>query len=150
MKNTVFFLFLCLFVAVSFTSCSDEDDDDPKVGDCSTVCEGTVSSGETAGTVAASVVGKYTLTMQYAAANSPFPDGTVGEFEVYSDNTLYASIDGKCVTITNPIQSGTVEVIFKDNCVFNLYFAVSEKNTGGLNEINIGTSSGSFLGQFNL
>ena len=148
MKNSRLLLILFFSFSIIATSCS-KDDDDPKLGDCSTVCEGTIASGETAGTVAASVVGKYTLTMQYAAANSPFPDGTVGEFEVYSDNTLYAKIGEKCLTINNPIQSGTSEVVFKDNCVFNLKFGVSEKNGGGLNEINIGNSTG-FLGQFHL
>ncbi|SFA71675.1 hypothetical protein [Algoriphagus aquimarinus] len=147
MKNSRLFLILILFVAIN-TSCS-KDDDDPKVGDCGTVCTGTIASGETAGMVASSVVGKYTLTMQYATANSPFPNGTVGEFEVYADNTLYAKIDGKCVTISNPKQSGTAEVVFKDTCVFNLFFGVSEKNSGGLNEINIGSST-EFLGQFHL
>lgn len=145
MKNSKLFLILCLSFSVLSFSCSE--DDEPKVGDCSTVCKGTIASGETAGTVAASIVGKYTLTMQYATAKSPYPDGTVGEFEVYSDNTLYAKIDGKCVTIGNPIKSGSAEVIFKDTCVFNLFFGVSEKNSGGLNEINIGSGT-EFLGQF--
>ncbi|MFC5626329.1 hypothetical protein [Algoriphagus winogradskyi] len=148
MKNSRLLLFLFLSLSILATSCS-KDDDDPEVGGCSTVCTGTIASGETAGTVAPSIVGKYSLTMQYAAANSPFPDGTVGEFEVYSDNKLYAKIGDKCVTISNPIQSGTAEVVFKDNCVFNLKFGVSEKNGGGLNEINIGSNT-EFLGQFHL
>ncbi|SFT72323.1 hypothetical protein SAMN04489724_1829 [Algoriphagus locisalis] len=146
MKNSRLFLILFLAVSMIATSCSKEDDD-PKVGDCGTVCAGTIASGESAGTVASSVVGKYTLTMQYAKANSPFPDGTVGEFEVYADNTLYVKIGDKCVTISNPAQSGSSEATFRDKCVFNLRFGVSEKNGGGLNEINIGSDT-EFLGQF--
>lgn len=147
MKKSNLFLFICLSILIATTSCSD--DDKPKTGDCGAICQGTIASGETAGTVAVSVIGKYTLTMQYATANSPFPDGTTGEFEVLANNTLSAKIDGKCVTISNPIKSGTSEVIFKDNCTFNLFFGVSEKNGGGLNEINIGKGS-EFLGQFHL
>lgn len=138
----------CIFAILLFaSSCSNDDDSKPK-GDCGKVCEGTIGSGETAGTVASSVVGKYTLTLQYATANSPFPDGTKGEFEVFSDNTLSVKIDGKCVTITKPIATGSAEVVFKDTCVFNLFFAVSESSNGGLNEINIGSPTGGFLGQF--
>ena len=148
MKNSRLFLFLFLSLFILATSCS-KDDNDPEVGDCSTVCTGTIASGETAGTVAPSIVGKYTLTMQYATANSPFPDGTVGEFEVFADNTLFVKIGDQCVTLSNPSQSGTSEVTFRDTCVFNLRFGVSEKNGGGLNEINMGSDT-EFLGQFHL
>ncbi|MEP0711983.1 hypothetical protein [Algoriphagus sp.] len=145
MKNSKLFLVACLLFAGLSFSCSD--DDEPELGDCNTVCQSTIASGESAGTVAPSVVGKYTLTMQYATAESPYPDGTVGEFEVFANNTLSVKIEGKCVTLGNPIQSGTSEVTFKDNCVYNLFFGVSEKNGGGLNEINIGKGT-MFLGQF--
>lgn len=144
MKNLKLFLVALL---VAFSQCKNNDSED---GGCQT-CVHTISGSETAGVVAASTQGKHTLTMKYAKTNSPFPDGTIGEFEITSDNKLIVSIKGDCVTLVNPFGScdGCTEAIYVDNCKFNLFFAVSESSNGGLNEINIADlNSREFLGQF--
>ncbi len=149
MKNVKSLIILSL-LALTFTQCKKDEPATPATGCAANTCAHTLGSGQTAGTVAASTVGMHNLTMQYATAASPYTDGTTGEFEITSDNKLVVKLDGKCVTLSNPYQTGTSEVTYVDNCEFNLIFGVSEKNGGGLNEINIGSlgTPTTFLGQF--
>ena len=147
MKKLNIFILLGLLV-IGFTQCKKEAQD-TLTGCAGNVCSHSLTSAQTAGTVAASTHGLHSLTLQYAAANSPYPNGTTGEFEITTDNKLVVKINGDCITLTNPYQTSSSEVVYVDNCKFNLNFAVSESSQGGLNEINIASLSGTFYGQFN-
>lgn len=136
-------LMIAVLAILVMVSCKK---DESPTGSCET-CTHTLTGDQKAGTVAASTQGKHTLTMQYAKSDSPFPDGTTGEFEITADNKLIVKIDDSCITLANPYTTSPSEVSYVDNCKHNLEFAVSEANGGGLNEINIG-ADGKFLGQF--
>ena len=135
-------LILCL-------SCSNNEESGDDL--CSTVCVYTLASGETTATAATSLEGTYELTFHYPQANAPFTDGTKATFTL-KNNILTVEISGKdCITIKNPIKSSpsSTEIIFKDTCRDQYSYAVSMNATGGLNEVNLGTVSGTWLGQFN-
>ena len=148
MKNLTKTLSFLLFAILIF-SCSSSSNSSGS--NCATVCEYTLASGETAGTAAASIEGTYNLTMSYADAASPFPEGTKATFTLL-DNILTVEVEGQdCITIKNPklTTSGSTEIQFKDTCRDNLIYAVSMTKDGDLNEINLGDLKGKFLGQFN-
>lgn len=140
---------LIFFAATVLLACSSNSKSNP--GNCATVCEYTLASGETAGTAATSIEGEHNLTMSFADAASPFSDGTKATFTLIN-NILTVEVDGQeCITIKNPIltTSGSTEIQFKDTCRDNLVYAVSMTQNGDLNEINLGDLNGKFLGQFN-
>ncbi|HRO43624.1 MAG TPA: hypothetical protein PL009_12375 [Flavipsychrobacter sp.] len=112
------------------------------------ICTYTLASGETAGTTAAGIIGTHTLVYDSITAGAPFPHGASAIFELTTDNKLVVTYNGKCVTLVNPKKTSASEVSFKDNCQFNVWFAASEKNTGGLNEVNVSSLTGQFYGQF--
>lgn len=135
-----------LFIIVSISCSSSKSGNDL----CDTECEYTIAAGETAGTVASSLDGTYNLTFNFAASGAPFTDGTTGTFTI-NNNELTVEINGKeCMTIKNPIltTAGSSEVKFKDTCRDQISYDVSEVN-GKLNEINISSINGTWLGQFN-
>jgi hypothetical protein len=139
--------------AVTILVCSCSDDDDamtppPVVGNCATVCEYTIGAGETAGMVPASLHGVLNLTVDFATPQSPFPVGTAATFTV-SATEMTVEIDGQpCITLRNPIESGTVEKTFIDDCRDDYIYGISADQQGNLNEINLGTTSFQFLAQF--
>ena len=140
---------LILFTTFILTSCSN--DNDTSLGNCSTLCEYTLTSNDTPGMAASSIEGTYELTMHFPDAESPYPEGTKATFTLLN-NVLTVEIDGKeCITITNPrlTTAGSTEVQFRDTCRDKISYDVSESN-GTLNEINISsTESNKWLGQFN-
>lgn len=147
--NTLKKLTTIFFSLIVIISCS-KNNEPSNSGDCATLCEYTIASGETAGTAASSLDGSYNLTMHHADAASPFPDGTKAKFTI-NNNVLTVEIDGKeCITIKNPVltTAGSTEVKFKDTCRDKITYDVSENN-GKLNEINISDLNGKWLGQFN-
>lgn len=137
---------LCILSVVSFfIACSANEED---TSSCATVCDYTLASGETAGTVPSSLDGTYTLTYGFAQAGSPFTDGTVGTFTI-SNNELTVEINGfECITLTNPVLIGTNNYKFKDDCRDNIAYNVSPNNNGDFNEINIEPLGQGFFGQF--
>lgn len=139
-------IMIVLFTSALVIGCSKSGGS----GDCS-ACAYTKVSGETDATTATSLHGEYQLTMHYASTNSPFPDGTKATFTI-SEKELIVAVEGKdCITLQNPVfmQAGATEVVFKDTCNENIMYGVSITSTGKLNEINIATISGTWLGQFN-
>ena len=115
---------------------------------CETVCEYTVASGETAGTIVNGSDGSYELTFDYAVAGSPFTNGTKAKFTL-NTNVLTVEVTGKeCITIKNPIKTSQTEYTFKDTCRDNLSYAVSATPNGDLNEVNVSSTSGTWFGQF--
>jgi hypothetical protein len=99
---------------------------------------------ETAATaIPTGVLGSYNLVFQYAQNNSPVSNGTQKAF-VIGASTL--QFDGK--TLTNPIffKGNQNEWIFKDG---SLWYAVSRKQDGSFNEINLAGPNGTpFYGQY--
>ena len=142
--------FIVILLALTMVACK-KDSDNTNTGSCSggPVCKPALGTGETAGTVPAGIVGIYTLTYNEIQAGAPFTNGSTAKFELTSDNKLIVTYNNQCVTIENPKQTSPAEVSFKDECKFNVHFAASEKNTGGLNEVNVNALSGQFYGQFN-
>jgi len=143
MKRIKTFLFLAL--ATLLFSCSENNSSTPG---CATTCEYILASGETAGTVPASLDGTYTLTYGFAQSGSPFADGTIGTF-IISNNELTVEIEGfDCITLSNPVLIGTNNYKFKDDCRDNIAYNVSPNNSGSFNEINIEPLGTGFFGQF--
>lgn len=117
-------------------------------GSCDTVCEYTIASGETAGTMVNGSDGSYELTFDYEVTGSPFTNGTKAKFTL-NNNVLTVEVTGKdCITIKNPIKTSQTEYTFKDTCRDNLAYSVSATSGGDLNEINVASTSGTWYGQF--
>lgn len=146
MKKLLFTL--SIFGILLFTACNS--DDDSGNSSCGTTCAVPVASGEFPATVPAGIVGSYTLTYTEINPGGPFLDGDTAEFEITSDNKLLVVFGSQCVNISNPIlfAEGTTEANFRDNCVFDVLFGVSDDVNGNFNEINVGTLQFQFLGQF--
>ena len=105
-------------------------------------------SNETAGTASSSLEGTYNVVLDFATAQSPFPEGTTATFTL-SNNVLRVEISGEdCITLENPIETGTSEWTFIDDCRDNYIYGISQNQNGEFNEINLGTTSFQFLGQF--
>ena len=139
--------FLCLLIL--FISCSDEDDN-LNTSSCSNECAIDVSADEFAATVPDNIAGEYSLTYTKINPGGPFSDGDVVDFSISTNNELTVEISGDCVNIKNPIlfAQGTTEANFRDDCVFNAMFGVTENQSGELNEINVATLDFQFFGQF--
>lgn len=139
---------LSIFGTLFFTACNSDDDNGNTY--CGTTCAVAVASGEFPATVPSGIVGTYTLTYTEINPGGPFSDGDTTEFEITSDNKLLVVFGSQCVTISNPIlfAEGTTEANFRDNCVFDALFGVSDDVNGNFNEINVGTLQFQFLGQF--
>ena len=137
---------LFLFAAILMTACSGDDDGgDPT--SCGTVCSVPLRTGETPGAIPASLVGKtFNLTYKLLRPGGPIPDGATAKAELTADKLIF-TYDNKCVTMKNPHSDHAHNAGFRDNCVFNLAFEVSEVD-GELNEINVGSLDGDFYGQF--
>ncbi|MFD2568508.1 hypothetical protein [Pseudotenacibaculum haliotis] len=143
MKNYKVLILSSLFLV--FLSCSSNN---TVVGSCATTCTYTLTAGETAGTVPASLVGTHTVTYTEIVAGAPFANGVSATFTI-ANNELTVEIDGmECITLQNPIQTSASEVTFVDDCRDNLKYAVSATQSGALNEINVSSTSNQFLGQF--
>ena len=136
-----------LFTLTIIVSCS-KSNDSTSAGGCATECSYTIAAGETAGTVPSALDGTYNLTYHHAQTGSPFTDGTKAKLTINS-NVITIEIDGKeCITLKNPIKTSPTESTFIDNCRDNLKYAVSESTNGGLNEMNVSSTAGKWLGQF--
>lgn len=143
MKNSVK-IFALAFSILFIAACSSNDDSSNGCEQCTY----TVAQGETAATVSTPLIGEFNLTLDISQNGYDIPQGTKGKFTV-SANEMIVEIDGKqCITLKNPIKTSPVEYVFKDDCRDNLMYAISESNNGGLNEVNVITISGSFIGQF--
>lgn len=144
-KIIALFVFIAILISCSNSNNSSNDN-------CATVCEYTIASGETAGTAAASIEGSYELTMSFADAASPYPNGTKAKFTLI-DNVLTVEVEGEaCITIKNPklTTANSTEIQFRDTCRDKISYDVSMTQSGDLNEINISsTETGKWLGQFN-
>ena len=144
MKKLSYF-FLSLFF-LSTVACNSNDEEN-NLGNCET-CSYTPKSNETAGTATSSLDGTYNVVLDFATAQSPFPEGTSATFTL-SNNVLTVEISGEeCITLKNPIQTGTSEWAFIDECRDNYSYGISQDQNGEFNEINLGTTSFQFLGQF--
>ena len=144
-KITLLFLFMTLIF-----SCSSNDENMEEGGDnvCNTKCEYTLVSGETSGTIPASIYGTYDLSYANEDVNSPFKNGQTGRF-IISNNTLTVSISGEsCITITNAVLRGNDNYLFKDTCRDNLTYNVSVNTNGTFAEVNIEPIGTGFFGQF--
>lgn len=124
--------------------CSSNDSNS---GDCES-CAYTPTANETGGTVATTLNGTHATTFSSFNTSSPIVDGTKATFTI-ANNELKVEIEGEaCITLKNPIQTSSSEVVFKDDCRDNLAYAVSTNQSGGLNEVNLLTLSNTFYGQF--
>jgi hypothetical protein len=97
--------------------------------------------------IPASASGTYTLTYAFAQSGSPFTNGTVKTF-VLNGTTDTLCVDGVSLG-TGYTQSGSSEIFW--NGGGGVYYAVSFKASGALNEVNVNspTDSGSnWKGQF--
>lgn len=148
-----------LVMAVILTmACNKETetttDDQPVSGDCNgLVCEPTLLSDETAATIPSGIQGSYSFTYDYAEPESPFTNGTKASFTLTADQELIVELEGEdCYTLKNPalrFNGSTGNYFFKDDCVNNICFNVSENQDGTLNEINVQPVSGvGWFGQF--
>lgn len=147
MKRTKLLVFAFTALMVASIGACKKNKKDADSDSCGTVCSKPLDNGQTAGTTPTGIIGKHTLT--YHKSNNgggPFADGQQVNFELTSDNKLKVSTASDCVTIENPRASGQVEVIFPDNCKFNVSFAASASVQGGLNEINVNALTGQFYG----
>ncbi len=105
---------------------------------------GSGGSGEaSAADLPESMRGTYELTYFEATAGSGIADDSTQTFIIGARSLAFG---GK--TLTDPVflNGNTLEWIFKDG---NLWYAVSQNNLGGLNEINVGGPNGTpFYGQY--
>lgn len=139
------YLFLTLLFL--FTVACNSNDNEENLSNCET-CAYTPKSNETAGTAPSSLEGTYNVVLDFATAQSPFPKGTTASFTL-SNNVLTVEISGEaCITLENPIQTGTSEWTFIDDCRDNYIYGISQNQNGEFNEINLGTTSFEFLAQF--
>lgn len=139
-----FKLLIVCIVAIFFAKCQSNSNSSL----CETECVYTVASNQTAGTVPISLEGIYNVVLDFATANSPFPVGTEATFTL-ENNVLTVEIVGQdCITLKNPIETGTSEWTFIDDCRDNYIYGISQTQNGDLNEINLGTTGFVFLGQF--
>lgn len=147
MKKITFFL---ASLALVHLSCNKSSNNNNNSSSCAggPVCTYTLAVGETAGVTASSIRGTHTLVYDSIVAGGPFAHGATAIYELTADNKLVVTYNGKCVTLVNPKETSPAEASFKDDCQFNVWFAASEKNGGGLNEINVVSLTGQFYGQF--
>ncbi|MGB0890704.1 MAG: hypothetical protein ACPGUU_00035 [Flavobacteriaceae bacterium] len=138
---------LLLLLTLTIVACSKNDDESSSATDCINECAYTIASGETAATVPSSLEGTYELTYHSAQTGSPFTDGTKATFTL-SNNELTVVIDGKCITIKNPVLRGSNNYLFKDTCENSITYNVSPNNNGSFNEINIEPLGTGWFGQF--
>lgn len=133
---------LALSIPMFFISCDDDDNETP-TGNCSTVCEYTLETGQDPGSVPAGLHGVLNLTLDFATPQSPFPQGTLATFTV-SETEMTVEIEGEeCITLRNPFRiPGTTEDNFVDDCRDNYVYGISADQNGNLNEINLGAISG--------
>ena len=137
------FVSVCTFVILSCKKNKNSS------GSCATVCKATLGSGETAATNPAAIQKAFTFTFKYGTGAGPFKDGDKATFTPTADNKLVVSSGGKCVTIENPYsKTGSIEIYYRDKCVFNTTFAVVVYNNT-VHEINLQDPNGTtFWGQF--
>ncbi len=144
MKNLKYVLIA--FMTLTILACNSNDEDE-NLSDCET-CTYTPKSNETAGIAPSSLEGTYNVVLDFATAQSPFPEGTAATFTL-TNNVLTVEISGEaCITLENPIQTGTSEWTFIDDCRDNYIYGISQNQNGEFNEINLGTTNFQFLGQF--
>ncbi|QTD36708.1 hypothetical protein JL193_11225 [Polaribacter batillariae] len=141
-KITVLFLFLC--ISILFSCSSNEKDNN----NCET-CTYTIAADETAGNVPTALQGEFNLTLGISLNGYSKPKGTKAKF-IIGAKELTVEIDGEeCLFLKNPtVSANGVEFSFKDTCRDNFLYAISEKSSGGLNEVNVVTLDGQFYGQF--
>ncbi len=138
--------FFTLLTIIFLIGCTKSNDSAAEL--CATVCEHTLTAGETAATVPSSLDGTYELTYHTAQPGSPFTDGTKATFTI-ANNVLTVAVEGKeCITIKNPVLIGTNNYKFKDSCRDNIAFNVSPNNDGSFNEVNVEPLGNGWLGQF--
>jgi hypothetical protein len=135
---------LLLFITIVF-SCSS---DNKGTSGCET-CSYKIVNGETAGNVPTSLQGEFNLLLDISLNGYAKPTGTKATFTI-STNEMIVAIEGEaCLVLQNPtVSTNGVEYSFKDTCRDNIFYAVSEKSSGGLNEVNVVTINGQFYGQF--
>lgn len=143
MKNSIknFAFVICILF---FCACSSSEDSSNGCEQCTY----TVAQGETSATVSSALIGEFNLTLDLSLNGYDVPQGTKGKFTV-STNEMIVEIEGKeCITLKNPISTSPVEYTFKDNCRDDLMYSISESSNGGVNEVNVITINGTFIGQF--
>lgn len=105
---------------------------------------GGTGSGETSATdIPEGMRGTYELIYFEASTGSGIANDSTETFTINARTLVFGS-----KTLTNPVflNGNTLEWIFKDG---NLWYAVSQNNLGGLNEINVAGSGGTpFYGQY--
>jgi len=139
---------LCLVIFFTI-GCSD-DDETSNTSSCSNECAVDISADEFPASVPDNIAGQYSLTYTEINPGGPFSDGDIVDFTISTNNELLVEFSGECVNLKNPIlfAQGTTEANFRDNCVFNAMFGVTENQSGNLNEINVATLDFQFFGQF--
>lgn len=151
MKKSI--LFLLSFFILAITSCDKDDDDN---GTNAPTCENICNSSEgipanNLATINENHLGSYTLTYDEIQEGGAFSGGDQAIFTLASDGSLTVEFNGECVTIDRAFidVNTNAEVRFRDDCVFNVWFLLSDNETGTFNEFNIlDNPSLNFLGQF--
>ena len=140
-----------LSFSILFICCStNEEDTSTGTNNCATICEYNLDTSETAANLPNSLDGTYSLAFSKdsQSTNTFYADGVMGEFTI-KNNQLTITVNGECVTLINPIQTSAAESSFVNSCGTNFVYSVSMQSNGTLNEINVLSRSGRFLGQFN-
>lgn len=155
MRKITLMLAAVLMIAVA---CKKDEEtvsnDQPSVSSCDgTICEPALLSDETAASIPAGIQGTYSFTYDYAEPDSPFANGKKATFTLTADNELIVELEGEdCYTLKNPalrFDGATGNYFFKDDCIKNICYNVSENQSGTLNEINVQPYSGvGWFGQF--
>lgn len=155
MRKIILLMVAALMIVVACKKTEETDTtNQPTGGTCDgQVCEPALLSDETATNIPTGIQGSFSCTYNYAEANSPFADGTKAIFTLTTGNELIVEIEGEdCYTLKNPalrFDGATGNYFFKDDCVKNLCYNVSENQLGTLNEINVQPYSGvGWYGQF--
>lgn len=148
------FLTFSICTCVFFSGCDDGEDVDGNANNSTCATECNVDSGISSdfhATINESLKGEYELTYNEIQAGGPFSDGDEAKFIIGSDGSLTVEFKGDCVTIDKALidNNTDAEVRFKDDCVFQVWFLLSDNETGVFNEFNItDATTQRFYGQF--
>jgi hypothetical protein len=102
------------------------------------------------GVVHSNLPGTYALTYAEVQSGAPFTDGSSATFVIGANGSMNVEYNGQCVFIDKSLidVNTPVEIRFLDNCVFNVWFLLSDNEHGVFNEINVLNSAQQFMGQF--
>ena len=155
MNKTIKSISLSLCVGlVMLASCNKDDDNNGNnnTPSCGNQCNvNPAISSDYHAIIHSNLIGVYTLTYDQVQEGGPFSDGDQVKFTIAPNGSLTVEFNGECVTIDKALHTypSDAEVRYRDDCVFNVNFLLSDNQTGTFNEFNItDVTTQNFLGQF--